>query len=112
VEYVISNNMPVLFEEYVMETVKATGFIGLHGAKGGIDFTFSHRLGEGVFPYVINGWVVSFMKGATMVRLGARKKVLEEFLGFFLEGCTVRGAIAIWKLKFLNSIFLPSYNGL
>jgi len=41
------------------------------------DFTFGHGLSEGGFASVINGWVVSFMEGAAMVRLGARKKVLE-----------------------------------
>jgi len=39
-ENIITNNVPVLFEENAMETIRARGFVGLHRVKGSEHFRF------------------------------------------------------------------------
>jgi hypothetical protein len=45
-KYVISNNMPILFEENALETVRARGFVRFHEIESNINFTFGNRVGE------------------------------------------------------------------
>jgi len=59
---IISNYVPILFEEDTVEAIWARCFVGFHGVKGSKHFIFSDRFSERKFVDVSNGGRCAFME--------------------------------------------------